>query len=197
VCRSSTGVCDPEEVCDGVNGSCPSDVLSGSSTVCRSSTGVCDPEEVCDGVNASCPTDESNICTAEGCSPGFWKTHTSLWDGGADDATTFIKTSTTWNGDLGIPSCDGLDLTNPIRDTLGETIATPRRGGPSSNTLFHLSACLASSDALEGFPYNDLGALIAEMQSACANGGSELEDLKNECAAANNHDEITIFCPLP
>jgi parallel beta-helix repeat protein len=57
VCRSSTGICDPQEVCDGTNGTCPADVKSASGTVCRSSTGVCDPQEVCDGQSSTCPAD--------------------------------------------------------------------------------------------------------------------------------------------
>ncbi|MBW2701981.1 MAG: hypothetical protein JRF33_14285, partial [Deltaproteobacteria bacterium] len=56
-CRASLGVCDPVELCDGVNVGCPGDVLAGNSTECRASLGVCDPVEVCDGVNVGCPGD--------------------------------------------------------------------------------------------------------------------------------------------
>ena len=61
MCRGSAGVCDPEEVCDGVNDDCPADLLAGTDVQCRPSiTGdiICDPPEYCDGVNTFCPGSE-------------------------------------------------------------------------------------------------------------------------------------------
>jgi len=101
--------------------------------------------------------------------------------------------NTLWDADLGIPSCDGIDLTGK---TLGDTIACPNSFCGSSNPLFQLSACLANSDSLDGFPLDDLAGLIADMQYACAEGGSELDDLVQTCAAANKDDGIYIMCPL-
>jgi len=57
VCNSSTGVCDPEELCTGTSGLCPTDVFLPPETVCNSSTGVCDPEELCTGSTGACPAD--------------------------------------------------------------------------------------------------------------------------------------------
>ena len=54
VCRSSAGVCDPAELCDGT-ATCPADAKSPSGTVCRSALGVCDVAEMCDGVSDTCP----------------------------------------------------------------------------------------------------------------------------------------------
>jgi hypothetical protein len=169
-----------------------------ATTECRGAENECDVAESCSGNSASCPAaNPTPVCqTFLGCSPGFYKTHTEGWDGGADDFTSTIKTYTTW-ASLGVTTCDGKNLLSPASDTLGDTIARPN--GPSTNTLFHLSACLASADAFSSepgaFPYT-LAALKTAIQSACAAGGAQLTALKNECAAANTHDEITIFCPL-
>jgi cysteine-rich repeat protein len=55
LCRSSDGVCDPQEECDGSNALCPNDAKS--SALCRPSAGVCDLDDFCDGVNDDCPMD--------------------------------------------------------------------------------------------------------------------------------------------
>jgi len=56
VCRESIAECDQAEVCDGLSGSCPADVLS--TDVCRAAGGDCDIAEYCDGVSLECPPDE-------------------------------------------------------------------------------------------------------------------------------------------
>lgn len=58
-CRPAVGVCDNEEVCDGVGPDCPADVFLDATTVCRASTDntTCDPPEKCTGTSASCPAD--------------------------------------------------------------------------------------------------------------------------------------------
>jgi len=201
ICRTGSGdLCDLDESCTGVAGAaCPADVVAPSTTTCRPGANECDPDDSCTGVpGAACPTHVPEVCDAEGCSPGFWKNHTELWDGGSNDATTAVKTSWTWNGTLGVPSCDGYDFSSSDK-TLAQTIESPSRRKGGSNTLFHLTACLVSSDALEGFPADlkPVPSLIADIQFACNAGGTVLEDLRSACAAANEHDEETIFCPLP
>lgn len=57
VCRSSMGVCDPEEHCDGVNYACTQDLFHNSSVVCMPAMGVCDVEERCDGSGPHCQAD--------------------------------------------------------------------------------------------------------------------------------------------
>jgi hypothetical protein len=123
-----------------------------------------------------------------------------LWDGGGDDATSIYQVTDEWDADLLIPVCDDVDMTGG--KTLGDTIATPSEKKGSSNTLFHLSACLASSDALDGFDEDlaDPVQLLLDIQAACAAdaGGdsTDLDQLAADCAAANNHNEIDLFCPL-
>jgi hypothetical protein len=124
-----------------------------------------------------------------------------LWDGvGGDEATSIYKTTDEWSGDLGIPECDGVDFSSG--KTLGDTIATPSEKKGSSNTLFHLTACLVGSDALPGFDedLNDPVQLLVDITNACAAdaGGdsTDLDQLAADCAEANSHNETDQFCPL-
>ncbi|MEM9188524.1 MAG: hypothetical protein AAGF12_05085 [Myxococcota bacterium] len=57
VCRPSAGVCDVEELCDGVDPQCPPDEKERSGTVCRPTAGPCDRMEACDGSSDACPAD--------------------------------------------------------------------------------------------------------------------------------------------
>ncbi|MBN8614291.1 MAG: hypothetical protein J0L92_27070 [Deltaproteobacteria bacterium] len=54
-CRTSRGVCDPAEACDGVAPACPADVRSPAGTVCSASTGPCELDATCTGTSSSCP----------------------------------------------------------------------------------------------------------------------------------------------
>jgi hypothetical protein len=58
VCRTGSGdICNPNEVCTGLSGSCPVDAFAGAGTVCHTSINAdCDPQEVCPGAGAACPT---------------------------------------------------------------------------------------------------------------------------------------------
>ncbi len=57
LCRTSAGVCDVAETCDGASTACPPDSLVPASTVCRSAAGACDVAENCTGTSAACPAD--------------------------------------------------------------------------------------------------------------------------------------------
>jgi len=65
-CRASAGVCDPHEVCDGTQLTCPPNTLTPGSVVCRPSMGDCDPSENCTGSTADCPPDlkSGTVCRA-------------------------------------------------------------------------------------------------------------------------------------
>ena len=61
VCRPSSGICDIEEYCDGINPDCPDNVFKQSNEICRYSRGVCwDVEEYCTGESSDCPPDDEN-----------------------------------------------------------------------------------------------------------------------------------------
>jgi len=42
VCRKAVGLCDLDEVCDGVSAACPADKYAPTTTVCRAAAGLCD-----------------------------------------------------------------------------------------------------------------------------------------------------------
>ena len=73
VCRKGSGdICDPDEVCDGVQaGACPADVVAPTTTVCNTGSGdVCDPDESCTGLaGQACPEDKVASATTV-CNPG-------------------------------------------------------------------------------------------------------------------------------
>ena len=56
-CRGVGGLCDVEEVCDGVSADCPADKLAASGTECRPANGDCDKAETCTGTSVNCPAD--------------------------------------------------------------------------------------------------------------------------------------------
>jgi hypothetical protein len=56
VCRPSTGVCDPDEVCTGASAACPSDGFI-ATAMCRPPAGACDTLERCSGSSGLCPAD--------------------------------------------------------------------------------------------------------------------------------------------
>lgn len=57
ICRASTGVCDPVEVCNGMSPFCPADLLGSITAICRDSGGSCDDPEYCTGASNACPSD--------------------------------------------------------------------------------------------------------------------------------------------
>jgi hypothetical protein len=57
ICRTPMGLCDAQEMCDGVSVGCPADLKEPNTTVCAPVTGLCDVAESCDGMNDACPTD--------------------------------------------------------------------------------------------------------------------------------------------
>ena len=121
LCRASTDLCDPAELCDGVLGSCPADALELAGTVCRTSVGLCDLDETCDGVSAACTVDA------------------------VEPAATLCRAST---GPCDVEeTCDGVSGTCPT-DTL-EPVDTPCSDGDFCNgleTCDGLGDCRASTD---------------------------------------------------
>ena len=57
VCRKAVGLCDLDEVCDGVSAACPADKYAPTTTVCRAAAGLCDIPESCTGASPDCPVD--------------------------------------------------------------------------------------------------------------------------------------------
>jgi outer membrane protein OmpA-like peptidoglycan-associated protein len=57
VCRAVAGICDLEEVCDGVSPLCPADRVRDAGVACRNASGPCDQAESCNGTAPACPGD--------------------------------------------------------------------------------------------------------------------------------------------
>ena len=57
VCRAAVGLCDLDEVCDGIHADCPADQYAPTTTVCRKAVGDCDIAEGCTGSSPDCPVD--------------------------------------------------------------------------------------------------------------------------------------------
>ena len=57
VCRPAVGLCDLDEVCDGVSATCPTDRYAPTATACRPAAGDCDIAESCSGSSPDCPMD--------------------------------------------------------------------------------------------------------------------------------------------
>jgi Disintegrin./Fibronectin type III domain. len=57
VCRAAVGLCDVDEVCDGIHADCPADQYAPTTTVCRQAAGDCDIAESCSGTSPDCPVD--------------------------------------------------------------------------------------------------------------------------------------------
>jgi len=56
VCLAGTGICDPDDVCDGTTNTC-APRYAARGTVCRAANGVCDAAETCTGNSPACPAD--------------------------------------------------------------------------------------------------------------------------------------------
>jgi hypothetical protein len=88
--------------------------------VCRSDCTYCGDEqrngaEECDAPDLGncssaakdddhgCASDCTCVAGGEGCTPGYWKNHASIWDGvGTNDKTATIKTSNLFNAKFGV-----------------------------------------------------------------------------------------------
>ena len=68
ICRLPVGLCDVEEVCDGINAACPADAYAPSTNVCRPAAGDCDIAESCSGSSPDCPAD-AFLTAGEVCRP--------------------------------------------------------------------------------------------------------------------------------
>lgn len=76
VCRSSTGACDPEEVCTGSSPTCPADTVADDGTTCGSSgagltcaSGQCTSRDLqCKNIVGALVTDNNtSACNSQGC----------------------------------------------------------------------------------------------------------------------------------
>ena len=89
----------------------------------------------------------------DGCTPGFWKNHTSLWDGvGGDDVTTIIQTTDLFNATFGVTQAySGLTNARNLLYALDVSTATLDTQPPPDSELAaldrHAAAALVNADA--------------------------------------------------
>ncbi len=171
--------------------------------------GIRDGKEECDGDDLGecggaakkdapgCTDDCKCASNDEGCSPGYWKNHTSYWNGiGSNEKTATIKTSTKFNTVLGVTGTNSgvancmtllaaLDLPN-VSPSCGKV------GSPSNEKLAlnrHTAAALANADTNLNYPYT-LAEVIALYRDAvgAVSGPETISSAKAKLSAANELD---------
>jgi uncharacterized repeat protein (TIGR01451 family) len=141
------------------------------------------PNDITD--TASCSVE---VTGGEGCTPGFWKNHTELWDGvGSDDVTSTIQTTDLFNATFGVTSAQsGLADSVTLLDALsvsGSNLAALDR---------QATAAIVSADASGvNYPYT-VDQVIAIYQDAVTPGGSY--DINSALAVLQAANELN--CPL-
>jgi hypothetical protein len=135
ICRSSAGICDVVESCDGVNAACPSDGVATATTECRADGGICDVPESCDGTNVTCPSDAKVSATTECRADGGICDVPESCDGINDACPTDAKVSATTEcradgGICDVPeSCDGINDACPSDAKVSATTECRADGG--------------------------------------------------------------------
>ena len=182
VCRNGAGVCDADELCDGVSPAC----VAGDSkqTVeCRGAAGVCDVAETCDGVADDCPTDAFEAASTEcRASAGVCDVAESCTGSTADcpadafePATVECRASTDFCD--AAESCTGSDADCPV-DAV-EPAGTECR--PQSGLCDVAEQCD--------------GVATACPADAVADTSTTCRGLQGTCDVAENCDGVTTSCP--
>ncbi len=137
------------------------------------------------------PQTASGSCTVvpgdEGCTPGFWRNHTELWDGiGSDDVTTTIQTTDGFNATFGVtPAQSGL------ADTVTLIDAVNLGGGGLMALNRHAAAALPSAESVN-YSYSLAGVIALYRDAVGADAGPEsIYSALAKLSAANEKG-----CPL-
>jgi hypothetical protein len=161
LCRSSKGLCDPEELCDGSSTTCPTDVLHVRGHVCRMKDGACDVADLCPGGDAQCPPDAKEVIDTP-CRPAKDRCDVpELCDGSSKlcPPDEFRPASANFvcrdaNGDCDLrETCDGTGVACPKdKFAVGVTCRAIAKG----NTCDVAEVCVNSADCPpDGFmPFN-------------------------------------------
>jgi hypothetical protein len=215
VCRSSAGVCDPQETCTGSNANCPNDTLSSSSTVCRPSAGVCDVAENCTGSAPNCPPDlfasaftecraAAGVCdlaenctgSSAACPPDVFRS--SSFQCRASAGVCDVAENCTGSG----PNCpaDGFASSSTVcrvsagvcdvaENCTGSSAACPANGFASSSTL-----CRASAGACD-VAENCTGSSAACPADGFASSSTVCRAAADVCDVAENCTGSSASCP--
>ena len=132
-----------------------------------------------------------DILAGEGCTPGFWKNHTEVWDD-TDDQIFLdlgITTDTLYSAAFGLPA--GELSAAGLSETLTLEQAINTGGGGFQALVRHSTAALLNSGTV-AYPYST-AQVIAGVQAAFANDDANYNGFLDAISAANNlpHDS----CP--
>lgn len=117
-CRAAQGVCDAEEVCDGLNADCPGDAKS--TAVCRPAVDACDAPETCSGSGDTCPPDAKEPSTTE-CRPAVDLCDVAeTCDGTSDACPSDAKAPATTECRAAAGACDVAETCDGIADACPE-----------------------------------------------------------------------------
>lgn len=125
---------------------------------------------------------------AEGCTPGYWKTHPEDWDGeGDDDFTTTVQHPQSFNAVLGVTEAE-----SGLADAVTLLDAANTGGGGLNALARHTAAALASSDAPILYPFSTAGVIDLYRDAVGAVEGPETVESAHLILEAANE----AGCPL-
>ncbi len=170
---------------EGFSGTYPPSVPAGEPST-LTATAVATPAAICGLKNLT--VSQSTTCTqeaaGEGCTPGFWKNHTELWDEASDPiaAAAGFTTDTLFNDFFGLTSAesgfpDSLTMLGAMNLGGGGAFKLARHAVPA---LLNLAAGL-DYDLPDGIA--DADELVLAIQSAYLT--DTFEPLASQLAAAN------------
>ena len=200
-CRSSAGVCDPAEACNGTDNDCPADAKS--TAECRASAGDCDVAEICDGVGNNCPANgykpTSFVCrvSAGGCDlPDYCP-------GNAASCTADAKSTAVCRAPAGVcdvgESCDGVNNGCPADGFKPAAVVCRPAAGPCDVTDYCPGSGAACTTDAKSTAVCRAAAGVCDVAESCS-GTSDLcppDAFKPEtdvCRASDGVCDVTEYC---
>lgn len=108
------------------------------------------------------------VVAFEGCTPGFWRNHTSLWDGvGTDDVTPY-STTDSFNTVFGVTSAQ-----SGLADTVTLLDAVNLTGGGLRALARHAAAALLNASSSVDYQYSDAQVISIYQDAVGAIAGPE------------------------
>ena len=138
------------------------------------------------------------VPVGEGCTPGFWKNHKSLWDGqGANDVTTIIQTTDFFNATFGVAGTMLSGMTDARNLLYALAVTTPTldfAGDPDLAALDrHAAAALVNADAT-GVDYAFTVTEVIEIYQDAVGFIAGTETISSALATLSTENERG--CPL-
>jgi hypothetical protein len=182
VCRNAAGVCDADELCDGVSTACTAGDAK-QTVECRASAGVCDVAETCDGVTDDCAADafESAATECRGSAGVCDVAENCTGSAAACPADAFEPSTTECRA--------GSDFCDAAESCTGSTADCPVDGVEPAGT-----ECRPQSGACDVAEECD-GIGAACPADGVADTSTTCRGLQGTCDVAENCDGVTTTCP--